>query len=277
MDLSTLERQRIAHYRLSPDARVVTPAQAARFIDRFGFCWLFAPRERKLELPALFEAVKGVRDMHIENWDADSDKVWAWKNDLPAAKRAYYGKALTGKPCFISLKMLPYALAALGEEDFERAYTHGAISYDTKRVYDTLKQFGAQPTQTLKRNAEFIGKDGSARFHKALDDLQKRLLVLPMGATNEGMAWPSQIFDLVAHWFPEQARAAKQLDMHNARIALIERYLKTVLAAPPDAIARLFAIPRIEIKSLLDEMADEKRVRIEVGWVLASQKFQAKS
>jgi hypothetical protein len=275
MNPATLERQRIAHYGLSPNKRVVTPAQAARFIDRFGFCWLFAPRERKLELPALFEAVKGVRDMHIENWDADSDKVWAWKNDLPAAKRAYYGKALTGKPCFISLKMLPYALAAMGEEDFERAYAHGAISYDTKRVHDSLKQFGAQPTQTLKRNAGFIGKDGSARFHKALDELQKRLLVMPIGATNEGMAWPSQIFDLVAQWFPEQARAAKQLDVHDARIILVERYLKTVLAAPPDAMARLFAIPRIEIKSLLEEMAQAKRVQMQDGWVVSSQKSKA--
>jgi hypothetical protein len=274
MDLRALERQRIVHYHLDPAARVVTAAQAARFIDRFGFCWLFAPRDRKLELPALFEAVKGQRDVHIENWDADSDKVWAWKNDLPAAKRAYYGKALAGKPCFVSLKVLPYLLAALGQDDFERAYGHGAISHDTKRVYDCLKQFGAQPTQLLKRNSGFVGKDGNARFHKALDDLQKRLLALPMGATNEGMAWPSQIFDLVAHWFPEQAHAAKQLDIRKARVVLIERYLKTVLAAPPDALARMFAIPRPEVKSLLQELARTKRVTLQEGWVVGKVKIR---
>lgn len=267
MDLRALERQRIARYRLDPAARVTTAAQAALFINRFGFCWLFAPRDRKLELPALFEAVKGQRDVHIENWDADSDKVWAWKNDLPAAKRAYYGKALAGKPCFVSLKILPHLLAAAGEEDFELAYAHGAVSYDTKRVYDALKQFGAQPTQLLKRNSGFAGKDGGARFHKALDELQKRLLALPMGATNEGMAWPSQIFDLVVHWFPEQARAAKALDVRDARLVLIERYLQTVLAAPPDALARLFAIPRPEVKSLLEELARDKRVTLQEGWV----------
>lgn len=268
MDLRALEQQRITHYQFAFATRVVTAAQAARFIDRFGFCWLFAPRDRKLELPALFEAVKGQRDVHIENWDADSDKVWAWKNDLPAAKRAYYGKALAGKPCFVSLKILPHLLAALGQDDLERAYAHGAISHDTKRVYDCLQQFGAQPTQTLKRNAGFTGKDGNARFHKALDELQKNLLALPMGATNEGMAWPSQIFDLVAHWFPAQTRAAKQLDVRAARRVLIERYLKTVLAAPPDALARLFAIPRPEVKLLLQELADTKRVTLQEGWVV---------
>jgi len=274
MDLSVLERERLAHYHFAPTTRIATAPQAARFIERFGFCWLFAPRDRKLELPSLFEAVKGRRDARIDDWDADSDRVWAWKNDLPAARRAYYGKALGGKPCFIALKMLPYALAALGEEDFERAYAQGAMPYDTKRIYDALAQFGAQPTQHLKRSANFVGKEGSARYHKALDELQRRMLVMPIGATSEGSAWRSQIFDLVARWFPEQTRAAKQLDVRAARVELIERYIKTVLAAPPDAIARLFAISRPEVKSLLDEMARAKRVRVQNGWVLGISKLE---
>lgn len=275
MNPRTLEQLRITHYQLASAKRVVTLTDAARFIDRFGFCWLFAPRDRKLELPALFEAVKGQRDVHIENWDADSDKVWAWKNDLPAAKRAYYGKALAGKPCFISLKILPYALAAMGEPDFENAYARGAISFDTKRVYDALKNFGAQPTQMLKRNAGFVGKDGNARFHKALDDLQKRLLAMPMGATNEGLAWPSQIFDLVAHWFPEQTRAAETLDVHAARLVLMERYVKTVVAAPPDAMARLFAIPRYQVKSLVQDLTRTKRFTLQDNLLIATRHLKS--
>jgi hypothetical protein len=276
--IRSLEALRLSHYQFE-SKRVSTLADAARFIDRFGFCWLFAPRDHRLELPSLFEAVKGRRDAHIEDWDADSDQVWAWKNDLPAAQRAYYGKALAGKPCFISLKMLPYALAALGEEDFERAYARGAYSYDTKRVYDALKQFGAQPTQTLRRNAGFVAargdlrQNGNARFHKALDELQRRLIAMPMGATNEGMAWPSQIFDLVARWLPEQTRDAKKLAVRDARRALVERYVNTVVAAPLDAIARLFAIPRPAVKLLVDELARAKRIRMENDWAVSKSKI----
>ncbi len=272
MDTRLLERQRLAHYQLATSKRVSTPADATRYINRFGFCWLFAPRDRKLELPSLFEAVKGKRDAHIEDWDADSDRVWTWKNDLPAARRVYYGKALAGKPVFISLKMLPYVIAALGVEDAAQAYSHGALSYDAKRVYDCLKQLGAQPTQTLKRNAGFIGKEGNARYHRALDELQTKLLVAAMGATNEGAAWPSQIFDLVAHWFESETRHAKTLDVQTARGALIERYLKTVLAASPDALARLFQIPRPELKPLLDELAQAKKLRVQDSWVVAHRK-----
>lgn len=273
MDTRLLERQRLSHYQLDSSKRIFTFSDAARYINRFGFCWLFAPRDRKLELPSLFEAVKGKRDAHIDDWDQDSDKVWMWKNDLPAAKRAYYGKAFAGKPVFVSLKILPCVIAALGEEDAARAYRHGALSYDAKRVYDALAQWGAQPTQTLKRNAGFIGKEGNTRYHRALDELQIKLIAASMGATNEGAAWPSQIFDLVSHWFETETREAKQIDVHTARCALIERYLKTVLAAPPDALARLFAIPRAELKALLDEMIHAKRIKLNEGWLVTKSKI----
>lgn len=274
MDARLLETQRLAHYQLEHSKRVATPADATRYIKRFGFCWLFAPRDRKLELPSLFEAVKAQRDMYIENWDADSDKVWAWKNDLPAAHRAYYGKAFAGKPVFVSLQMFPYVLAALGVEEVAQTYAHGALSYDAKRVYDALAQMGAQPTQTLKRTAGFVGKEGNTRYHRALDELQTGLIVSAIGATNEGAAWPSQIFELVARWFEKETRQAKQIDLHTARAALIERYLKTVLAAPPDALARLFKIPRPELKILLDEMTNAKKIRVENNWVFPKSKIE---
>lgn len=267
MDLRTLERQRLTSYGLASNKCLRSLADAARYINRFGFCWLFAPRDRALELPSLFEAVKGRRDAHIDDWDADSDKVWTWKSDLPAVRRAYYGKALAGKPGFISLAMLPYVMAALGDEDVAGAYANGALSHDAKRVYDTLAQFGAQPIMTLKRNAGFSGKEGNARFHKALDELQRRVIAMPVGATSEGMAWPSQIFDLVANWFPACANEAKRMDLHDARAALIERYVKTVHAAPSDALARLFAIPRAQLNPLLDEMAQTKRIKLQDRWV----------
>ncbi len=272
--IRSLESNRLSHYQLVSSKRISTLTDAARYINRFGFCWLFAPRDHKLELPSLFEAVKGKRDAHIEDWDKDSDKVWAWKNDLPAARRAYYGKAFAGKPVFISLKMLPYTIAALGQEDAARAYAHGALSYDAKRVHETLAQFGAQPTQNLKRAAGFVGKEGNTRYHRALDELQTKLIVATMGVANEGVAWPSQIFDLVSNWYEQETREAKQIDVHTARCALIERYLKTVLAAPPDALARLFNIPRVELKVLLGELAQVKRVKVIDDWVLSKSKLK---
>src|SRR5919199_2065347 len=252
MDLQQVEKLRAPLYRIDPARRIRTMTAAARFINRVDFCWFFAPAKSTLELPSLFEAVKGRRGVQISDWDDDSGRVWVWKNDLPAARLAYYGKALAGKPAFVSLEMLPHLLAASGEEDFERLYAQGGISYEAKKIYNALTSLGPQPTMALRAAAGLDGKDGTTRYHRALDELQRKLLVLPIGATNEVGNWPSQIFELVARWFPAQAQRARELDARDARRTLVMRYLQTVIAAPRTNIARLFGIPRSELDPLLD-------------------------
>ncbi len=88
MNLREIETLRARLYRATPDRRIRTLSAAARFINRVGFCWLFAPAPGIPELPSLFEAVKGRRGARIYDWDSDADRIWSWKNDLPAERRA---------------------------------------------------------------------------------------------------------------------------------------------------------------------------------------------
>lgn len=274
MRLGDLETLRAPIYHLSPAQRIRTLSAAARFIERVGICWLFAPARNTLELPSLFEAVKGRRGAQISDWDDDSDRVWGWKSDLPATRRAYYGKALAGKPAFVSLAMLPPLLAALGAESFDALYARGGISYEAKKIYRALDALGPQPTLALRRAAGFDGKDGATRFHHGLDELQRRLLAMPVGAAKEVGAWHSQIFELVARWFPEQCAQARALDLDAARRALVTRYLKTVIAAPASSIARLFALPRAELNLLLAELARKEFARREGEWVILLREWK---
>jgi len=240
-------------------------SDAAKFIDAVDFCLLFASAQ-KLELPSLFEAVKGRRDAHIEDWDADSDRVWVWKNDLPASKRAYYGKALAGKPVFISLKLLPY-LYALNARDVRDAYRHGRISHEAKRVYDALSERGPMPTMALRAAAGF-GRDTNG-YHRALDDLQRALVAMPVGAVIEGGAWPSQIFGLVAQWFPRQVERAERIDVDDARREIVRRYIQTVVAAKPGMIARLFGMAREDVNVAAEELIAKKILKRDEDWLVA--------
>ena len=273
MNVRELEKLRAPLYNAIPTRRIRTISAAAQFINRVGFCWLFAPsrngtsKPNPLELPSLAEAVKGRRGIGIDYWDDDAEMIWGWKSDLPATRRAYYGKGLAGRPVFVSLQILPYLLAASGAEDIEQIYANGGISQSAKKVYTALEQEGAMPTMALRRAAGFAGKTGNTDYHRALDELQRALVVMPIGATNEVGAWPSQIFDLVRRWFPDQAGEAYTYDTYAARRALVERYLKTVIAAPAPAIARLFNIPRQEFDALLQELMAEKRVCVEDNWL----------
>lgn len=267
MNETKLEKLRDRIYRRTKARRVRTMNEAARFIDDVGFCLLFASAQ-KLELPSLFEAVKGRRDAHIEDWDADSDRVWVWKNDLPASKRAYYGKAIAGKPVFISLKILPY-LYALNARDVREEYRHGRMSHAAKRVYDALHERGPMPTMALRAAAGF-GRDTN-RYHRALDDLQRALVVMPVGAVIERGAWASQIFGLVAQWFPRQIERAERIDERAARREIVRRYVRTVVAAKPGMIARLFGMPREDVSMAADELLAKKILKRDEDWLIANE------
>ncbi len=244
---------------------------AAQFIDTVGFCLLFASTHAsRIELPSLFEAVKGRRDAHIEDWDKDSDKVWVWKNDLPATRRAYYGKAMTGKPIFISLAMLPNIIALFAPEtrSVNEEYQRGRISQASKRVYDTLSAIGPTPTLALR---EATGLD-QPRYHRALDELQRALVILPVGATLERGAWPSQIFDLVARWFAHQFDRAQKIDADAACRAVVRRYVETVRVTQAAMLARVFALPRDRIMNAVDELTTRGVLSRKEDWILMNGK-----
>ena len=260
-----IERQRDRMYRRTRTRRVRSMDDAAQFIDAVGFALLFASTQG-IELPSLFEAVKGRRDAHIEDWDADSDRVWVWKNDLPAARRAFYGKSLVGgKPVFVSLKMLPYLFAVSAPESVDQVYQQGRVSQDAKRVHDALRAMGPTPTSALRAS---VGLD-TTRYHRALDELQRALVILPMGAVNEHGAWTSQVFELAARWFPRQAARAQQIDVDAARRALVKQYVETVIASTGPMLCRVFGWSREQIHTTVEELVARKRLMRKQEWVLS--------
>lgn len=271
LQVRDLERLRAPIYHISPTRRLRTMQAAARFIDQVGFCWLFAPAANAPELPSLFEAVKGRRGMRIFDWDEDSDRLWGWKNDLPAAHLAYYGKALMGKPSFVSLEMLPHVLAASGIDDVGQLYKRGGISYEANKIYAALDSVGPQPTRALRSAAGLDSKSGNVRYHRALDELQRKLLIMPVGATNEGSNWPSQIFELVARWFPEQTELGRRFDVREARCAMVDRYLRTVVAAPRHSLGRLFSIPYSELEFIVMELSSRGLAGAHGDWLVTGR------
>ncbi len=263
MNVQRIERQRDVIYRRTRTRRIRTMPEAARWIDSVGFCLLFASAQN-IELPSLFEAVKGRRDAHIDDWDADADLIWGWKNDLPATHRAYYGKALTGKPMFISLKLLPYVLAIAAPHYLPAEYARGRISYEAKRVYDTLSAIGPTPTIALR---QATGLD-NGRYHRALDELQRLLVVMPVGATTEQSAWPSQIFDLVSRWFPRYWARAQTIHLDQAYRVIVRRYVETVVAVRPATLQRTLGLPSEPVNAALDTLIAQHILRKQGDWIL---------
>jgi hypothetical protein len=262
INLQRIERQRDVIYHRQATRRIRTMNAAARFIDSVGFCLLFASTQA-IELPSLFEAVKGRRDARIDEWDADSDRVWVWKNDLPATRRAYYGKGLLGKPMFISLEMLPPILALTATDDFEQAYRRGSVSYEAKRVHDALLSLGPTPTMALRLST---GLDNT-RYHHALDELQKCFIILPVGAMNERGAWTSQIFDLLARWFPREYARAQKIDSDEALRIVVKHYIDTTIVTTVPAMARLFGVSTERVRQVVNALIARRVLVGQDHWV----------
>lgn len=88
--------------------KVRTIKQAAAYIDQVGFCLLFPIK--RLALPSLWAAVKGRSPRRfdlIAEWDADTERLWEWKDELPRRRLAYSGKYFRTKASLLSLKFLP--------------------------------------------------------------------------------------------------------------------------------------------------------------------------
>ena len=228
--------------------RVVTPADAVRFIDAVGYCLLFPIKN--LPLPSLYYAVAR-RYIHLgPGWDKYCEKIWEWKGSLGGQRRAFYTKYFKGRGTFISLKLLPHFLAMLDSAadatQAEAFYRAGKISADARAIWDGLAAHGPLATLELRHACRMDSKPGNARFKRAMAKLQCLLLVFYSGAEQETAAWPSGRFELTAHAFPRQIRDARRVTPEQARAALAHQYLEWHPDAPPQLLARLFGWSKAE-------------------------------
>ena len=234
-----------------------TIAQAARYIDRVGFCLLFP--SKKLPLPSLIEASKGRALRNYKpcaDWSDDFVRLWRWKDELPRKRLAYYGKYFRGRGVFLSLEFLAYFYCLEGNhgtrDEYERLYREGKITADAHVVCTALVERGPQATLELRYGLGWESKRGNRRFKRALLELQQRLLIVHWGTKAETRAWESAVYQFTVRAFPKAVRAAAKLTPDVARQRIAARYRKYSPKATPQEVARLFGWSRAEAQAALD-------------------------
>ncbi len=225
--------------------RVRTPADAVRFIDRCGFCTLFAVK--KVPLPSLYYVVTR---QSPAVWDKTTEKIWGWKDELPRKKQAFYAKYFRTRGTFISPEMLPHFLASRESptrvEDHERFYSAGRVTHAAHEIWCALAEHGPLATLELRHACKMESKAGNARYKQAMLELQCLLVVTHFGIEQETAAWASSRFELVARAFPKQAAAARRIAPDAARATLAQRFLAMHPQTPAKQIASLFGWSKAE-------------------------------
>jgi hypothetical protein len=223
-----LERARQARW-WQTRAQIKTINRASAFIEDVGFALLFP--KPGVALPSLWDVVRD--DPRGDGWGADLARLWAWKDELPSRRLAWYGRFLLGQPSLLT----PGLLADLYPDRPAQG-----LGDDARRVLDILWVDGPQPTAVLRTAAGMAGKKGSARFTRAVTQLGRALLVTHHGVEDTGSGWPSVVLDLTERVF--SVPASDPLGVRRRRAAA--RYLATVLEARPADLARAFGWPREE-------------------------------
>lgn len=103
-------------------------------------------------------AVKGTPA--FEDWDENAQRAWEWKDAFPRRGLACYGKFIRRKPAFISLRALPFFLAAVapGMTALEAAET----SHEPWRVLHLALYQEGQLSVEARNVADHLAEDGPA-------------------------------------------------------------------------------------------------------------------
>jgi hypothetical protein len=230
--------------------RVATAGDAAKFIERAGFCVLFPVKN--VPLPSLYFAVSHRGDAR---WDAHAQLIWKWKDELPQKRRAFYAKYFRGRGTFLSLRCLSLLLVvhetAVSADQAENVYADGRISRDACELWLALAKHGPMATLELRHACKMETQEGNKRFKKAVLELQRELIVTHSGAEQETEAWASNRFELVSRAFPQECRVARKTSVDDARKALAEKYQALYPSASASVVAHLFGWTKAQAASAL--------------------------
>ena len=259
---------RQARYRRRMDLRVTTPEQAQSFVDDVGFCFLFPIQD--VEMPSLWDAIAGrVVKTSSSHSGYEIERTWGWKDDALNKKWWYYGKLVRHKATLVSLDFLPnfYALSAnYGdyEHDYLEEYRQGRLSAEAKAIYEALLKNGALDAIRLRREAHMSSEANKPRFEKALTELQTGLKVLPVGIAEAGAWRYAFIYEVLPRWLPDVPERARDIGRGLARRALLDQYLRNVIATTLPAAARVFGWPLDETRRTAEALAQEGRAALDV-------------
>ena len=260
-----LQAARAERYRRRPHLRVRSEAEALEFLNDVGLSLLFSAKD--VELPSLWGALCGEdRPLPNHHDDRELGLAWNWKDSLPVAGKILYGKFLRKKPVFVSLDLAPflYALSPnYGEpaEDYLQDYLDGRLSVEAKQVYEALLAQGALPTSRLRREAGLGGKRNASRFERALAELQMDMRITKVAISDANRWGYCYVYDLLPRHFHSVVEAAREITGRQAREMILLRYLRTVVAATSDQVARLFGWELGAVERLTDRLAGEGRLQ----------------
>jgi len=237
----------------------VRSARAAlAFVRAVGFCSTFYRFPEGVA--CLWEAVVGrprPRWPRRSHHDDGVGLTWRLKDELPAARRVYYGKLLRGRPLLVALDLFPafYALVRGRQRarDYRLEYEAGRLSLTAKRLMDALTREHPQYTRELRANTFLLEPARTREFERAMAELQQGLWVVKSEERYEPTF--SYRWELTEAWLPDLVAAGRRLGRAAALDRLLARYVRGAAFVPAGRLHRLLGVPAAEVDASLARLA----------------------
>ena len=247
--------------------RVRTLEQAGTWVEDVGLALLYPNAD--YVLPSLWEAVAGrvpldwaIRDEEgkFVSFTPEMERVWSWKDELPAGKLACVGLHLARTSALVAPALVAPLYALTGRDGTPTDFRAAELGDIELAVAEAALDAGRPVTRRDLRL--LIGAD-KRTTDRAVNALQRKLVLTNAGTTSAEGGWSSTLHDLFARrWrgrlrrLPARERAVSRLaeavlrgtdDVSAADLAAALRLRRREAGDVLDALeAKGIAVPRLD-------------------------------
>lgn len=231
-----------------------TAAGAVSWVDRVGLATIFPIDD--LVLPSLWQAVAGTPEVTWSSRDEEGrfldfspefGRVWRWKDELPERRLVCAGKHVRGRSALVSLRVLPVLYAARPEPEEPSPLERDVVAF--------LSEQGPVSTADLP---DLVGHERKP-VARAVDRLQRRLILTTAGAQERAQGWPAVIVDLLERRYADHLRRLPERE--DARELLAEIVLGSAPEVSPADLAAVIGGTRKQAGATLDRLVEQGRAR----------------
>ena len=266
-----IELHRDRMWRRDEDLRIESAIDAERFIEDVGFANTLTDTRRAG--PSLYIAVCGRRDVSLPRnvqKDEETGLTWHIKDEVMRRGRVYYAKLAGGRSMFVAPRLIRYFAAVWMPR---RADEPQILSDAAQRVLKVLRREHELATGDLRAES---GVTERAAFTRALDELQRRMKVIPQDVIYQPFSY---IWTLAEDRFGEELRkGGDKSGVAARRKTALREIARAYLAGAGMSVlgetARAAGLSRVEAGSGNHQLVDEGyAIRVRQGiYALASLK-----
>ncbi len=203
--------------------RARTVEQAAAFVEHVGIAVVFPNAD--LVLPSLWEAVAGARPLEWSvrddggkflSFTPEFDKVWRWKDELPERRLACVGKHLGRSVVVLSPALVGAVYVLNGRPGRPDDFREAELTPLQRELAEAVLEVGPSSGPELRR---LIGTSDKRAVDRAVEALQRELVLTGAGVVEQQQGWPAIKLDLLARRWRSRLRSLPAPDRARALLA----------------------------------------------------------